>query len=45
MINFLALPKKEVDELLFYYNVSSSKQELKDWYDGYLFGNTEIYNP
>lgn len=42
---FFGFTEKEVDELLFYYNVSSSKQELKDWYDGYLFGNTEIYNP
>ena len=42
---FFGFTEKEVDELLSYYNVSSSKQELKDWYDGYLFGNTEIYNP
>lgn len=42
---FFGFTEKEVDELLSCYNVSSSKQELKDWYDGYLFGNTEIYNP
>lgn len=42
---FFCFTENEVDDLLSYYNVSSSKQELKDWYDGYLFGNTEIYNP
>lgn len=42
---FFGFTENEVDELLSCYNVSSSKQELKDWYDGYLFGNTEIYNP
>ena len=42
---FFGFTENEVDDLLSYYNVSSSKQELKDWYDGYLFGNTEIYNP
>lgn len=43
--HFFGFTENEVDDLLSYYNVSSSKQELKDWYDGYLFGNTEIYNP
>ena len=42
---FFGFTENEVDDLLSYYNVSSSKQKLKDWYDGYLFGNTEIYNP
>ena len=42
---FFGFTENEVDDLLSYYNFSNSKQELKDWYDGYLFGNTEIYNP
>ncbi len=42
---FFGFTENEVDDLLSYYNVSNRKQELKDWYDGYLFGNTEIYNP
>ena len=28
-----------------YYHASDKYQELCDWYDGYLFGNTEIFNP
>lgn len=35
----------EVSEMLSYYSVSEKENELKDWYDGYLFGNEEIYNP
>ncbi len=35
----------EVAELLAYYGVSNRKQEVKNWYNGYLFGQTEIYNP
>lgn len=36
---------EEVAEMLSYYGVSEKENELKDWYDGYLFGNEEIYNP
>ncbi len=35
----------EVEKMLAYYGVSEKEKELKDWYDGYLFGNEEIYNP
>ena len=35
----------EVKNLLEYYGVSDRFNELKEWYDGYRFGNTEIYNP
>ena len=31
--------------MLEYYGVSEKEDELKDWYDGYLFGSKEIYNP
>ncbi len=37
--------QKEVDELLAFYNISWKNDEIKDWYNGYLFGNTEVYNP
>ncbi|MGN1156987.1 MAG: AAA family ATPase [Agathobacter sp.] len=36
---------EEVHEMLDYYGVSEKENELKDWYDGYLFGSKEIYNP
>lgn len=35
----------EVDKLLEYYEIEDKKQIMKDWYDGYLFGDTEVYNP
>ena len=36
----------EVEQLLEYYGLMSKYPELKEWYDGYLFGtDTEIYNP
>ena len=28
-----------------YYGVSDRLSEIKEWYDGYMFGNTGIYNP
>ena len=35
----------EAEQMLEYYGLMQKKQELKDWYDGYLFGNAEVYNP
>ncbi|MEY8368225.1 AAA family ATPase [Anaerovoracaceae bacterium 42-11] len=35
----------EVRDMLAYYGLSDRFEEAKVWYDGYLFGNTEIYNP
>ena len=35
----------EVRDMLAYYGLSDRFEEAKAWYDGYLFGNTEIYNP
>ena len=37
--------QKEIDDLLKYYDLIEKRPEIKDWYDGYLFGKTEIYNP
>lgn len=42
---FFGFTASEVREMLEYYGVQEKETELKDWYDGYLFGNTEIYNP
>ncbi len=35
----------EVKEMLRYYNLSDRYDEIKDWYDSYLFGSTYVYNP
>ena len=35
----------EVKELLKYYNLSDKNEEIKNWYNGYIFGGQVIYNP
>jgi hypothetical protein len=35
----------EVEELLTYYGIESQLEEVRNWYNGYMFGNTVIYNP
>lgn len=35
----------EVLQLMAYYGVESRFATMKKWYDGYLFGDTEVYNP
>ena len=35
----------ETETMLIDYGLSDRIEEAKTWYDGYLFGNTEIYNP
>lgn len=42
---YFGFTQPEVEEMLYYYGISEKKEELKRWYDGYLFGNTEVYNP
>ena len=42
---FFGFTYPEVHQMMEYYGVSDKDEELKDWYDGYRFGNTEIYNP
>ena len=35
----------EVEELLAAYNLDSHFTEIKEWYDGYRFGNADVYCP
>ena len=37
--------QEEVEAMLAYYNLNEQIEEVKKWYDGYLFNNFEIYNP
>ena len=43
--SFFGFTGDEVKAMLEYYGMSDKEDELKEWYDGYLFGNEEIYNP
>ena len=35
----------DVDEMLAFYGLSSYKDVIRDWYDGYRFGKTDVYCP
>ena len=37
--------QSEIDQMLKDYDQLEYRQEIKEWYDGYLFGYDEIYNP
>ncbi|MBO4556889.1 MAG: AAA family ATPase, partial [Elusimicrobiales bacterium] len=39
------LTKEEVSDMLDFYDIPDKKEEAAYWYDGYKFGNTDIYNP
>lgn len=42
---FFGFTQPDVEEMLAYYGVSEKTSEVRRWYDGYLFGQTEVYNP
>lgn len=42
---YFGFTEKEVKEMLEYYGITEKYGELKKWYNGYIFGNSEIYNP
>ncbi len=35
----------DVDKMLAFYGLSSYKDVIRDWYDGYRFGKTDVYCP
>ena len=35
----------EVLDMIKYYKIENKFSEIKEWYNGYMFGKTEIYNP
>lgn len=43
--NYFGFTEAEVRELSEYYKIEDKFDEIKQWYDGYRFGTTEIYNP
>ena len=42
---YFGFTDSDVDELLNFYGLSSYKDVLRDWYDGYHFGDTDVYCP
>ena len=42
---FFGFTDTDVDEVLKCYGLSSYKNVIRDWYDGYRFGNVDVYCP
>lgn len=42
---YFGFVQPEVEEMFAYYGMSDRIEEARQWYDGYLFGETEVYNP
>ena len=42
---YFGFTQEEADNFLEVYGIPDRRDEVKEWYDGYLFGNTEVYNP
>lgn len=43
--SYFGFTEQEVVEMTEYFGINQNNDALKDWYDGYQFGETEIYNP
>lgn len=43
--SYFGFTSDEVKEMAKYYGVPDKYNEICEWYDGYRFGNTEIFNP
>ncbi len=42
---YFGFTEEEVHRMMSYYEVESRFSTMKEWYDGYLFGDMEVYNP
>lgn len=42
---YFGFTKEEVEKLLADYGLEDKRVAAGEWYDGYLFGETEVYNP
>lgn len=43
--SYFGFTDDEIKDMLVYYEYEDKYQEILEWYDGYRFGNTEIFNP
>ena len=42
---YFGFTKSDVEQMALYYSAKDKMTELCEWYDGYRFGDTEIFNP
>lgn len=43
--SYFGITNEEVRDMLAYYDYEDKYQEICEWYDGYRFGNSKIFNP
>lgn len=43
--NHFGFTEDEIDQIISDYNLEDSTKDLKEWYNGYIFGGEVIYNP
>lgn len=43
--NYFGFTEDEVEVMLKYYGIETKIEEVKEWYNGYIFGSDVIYNP
>ena len=42
---YFGFTQEETEQMLFDYGLSDKVSEVKKWYDGYIFGAADVYNP
>lgn len=42
---FFGFVQGEIDEMLLYYGLTGQQKRIREWYNGYLFGDAQVYNP
>ena len=42
---FFGFVQEEIDEMLQYYGLTAQRERIREWYNGYLFGDAQVYNP
>ena len=45
ILEHFGILESEVEEALKYYELNFELEEVKKWYNGYLFGDINVYNP
>ena len=43
--DYFGFTEEEVKAICCYYDAPENLKEIKEWYDGYRFGDKDIYNP
>ena len=44
-VEYFGFTQEETEAMLIEYGLTDNIEEVKDWYDGYLFGEADVYNP